>query len=284
MVESPCYKHGLGARRMECFSCHEMHPDSDSRDLFEWSNDQLKPGMRSNAACLQCHEEYEGRLADHSGHPMGSSGSLCLNCHMPYTTYGILTAMRSHTISSPSVAESLETGRPNACNQCHLDRSLGWTAKALADRYGQDAPRLTAEQEKVAASILWTMKGDAGQRALMAWSFGWGAAQEVSGEEWMGRCLTELLDDPYAAVRYIAGRSLKRLPGFEELEYDYVAADDDLAAAKALAMEIWSKRAPARATGKPKSELLLRADGSMDEAWMRGLLNERDNKPVFLRE
>ena len=36
----------------------------------------------------------------------------------------------------------LETGRPNACNLCHLDRTLAWTAKHLEGWYGFAPPEL----------------------------------------------------------------------------------------------------------------------------------------------
>ena len=56
---------------------------------------------------------------------------------MPFTTYGLLKTIRSHQISNPSVQATLETGRPNACNLCHLDKTLEWTANALTR---SDAP------------------------------------------------------------------------------------------------------------------------------------------------
>ena len=37
-------------------------------------------------------------------------------------------------IESPDVATTLKTGRPNACNLCHLDKTLDWTAEHLAKR------------------------------------------------------------------------------------------------------------------------------------------------------
>ncbi len=97
---------------------------------------QLAKGMASNAACLQCHSSFEKRPEQHTHHLAGSSGSLCYNCHMPYTSYGLLKALRSHQISNPTVKASLQTGRPNACNLCHLDKSLRWTAQNLFAWYG----------------------------------------------------------------------------------------------------------------------------------------------------
>ena len=50
---------------------------------------------------------------------------------MPRTTFGLLRAIRSHQVSSPTVKESVEYGRPNACNLCHLDQTLARTAEKL---------------------------------------------------------------------------------------------------------------------------------------------------------
>ena len=33
-------------------------------------------------------------------------------------------------------------------------------------------PELTDDEESIAASLLWLLKGDAGQRVLIAWAFG----------------------------------------------------------------------------------------------------------------
>ena len=54
-----------------------------------------------------------------------------MNCHMPYTAYALFKGIRSHQIDSPSAKMTLRGGRPNACNQCHLDKTLQWTAERL---------------------------------------------------------------------------------------------------------------------------------------------------------
>ena len=142
---------------------------------------------------------------------------------MPYTTFGLLKAIRSHLIDSPSIAATEATGRPNACNLCHLDRTLAWSADALQRWFGTPLPALDADERTTAAGVLWLLRGDAGQRALAAWSSAWPAAREASGSAWMAPMLIPLLDDPYAAVRFNAWRSLRSLPGYEGLAYDYVA-------------------------------------------------------------
>jgi len=163
----------------------------------------------------------------HSHHDAGSSGNECMNCHMPYTVYGLQKAIRSHLVDSPDVATSIATGRPNACNQCHLDQTLGWTSTHLAEWYGKDSPPLTQDEQSVAQGALLALSGDPGQRALMAWSMGWEAALETSGSAWMLPILGQLLADPYPSVRYMAMRTLREREGFEDFEYDAAAPDAD---------------------------------------------------------
>src|SRR5262249_104019 len=141
----------------------------------------------------------------HTKHQADSAGSSCYNCHMPFTTYGLLKTIRSHQISSPTVQATLQTGRPNACNLCHLDKTLGWSAEHLHDRYGAAVPEMSADDLAVSASVMTLLKGDAGQRAIVGQAMGWGPAQQASGTGWMPPYLALLLTDSYDAVRYITG-------------------------------------------------------------------------------
>lgn len=162
LLRTPCYQRG----EMSCLSCHGMHKPADGpRPLKEWADDQLKLGMDGDQACLQCHDSFAADLAAHTHHKADSSGSRCYNCHMPYTTYGLLKAIRSHEVDSPTVSASLATGRPNACNQCHLDKTLAWAADHLERWYQTPIPALTDDEASIAASVLWAVRGDAGQRA-----------------------------------------------------------------------------------------------------------------------
>lgn len=221
LIKSPCFTHDDNSRKMSCFDCHQMHQDKkDTRSRKEWADDQLKVGERNGASCIRCHEGFDTMA--HTHHAAGSAGSNCLNCHMPYTTYGLLKAIRSHTISSPSVQESVHYGRPNACNQCHLDKTFAWTAEHLQSKWGVEPPKLKARQETVPASLIWLYAGDASQRALAAWSLGWEHARAASGESWLARPLIDRLNDEYDAVRFIAFRSLRRDPRYKDFEYDFM--------------------------------------------------------------
>ena len=48
----------------------------------------------------------------------------------------------------PSVQATLETGRPNACNLCHLDKTLAWTAEYLERWYRIPRPALDATSSR----------------------------------------------------------------------------------------------------------------------------------------
>ena len=271
IADSPCAATG----ELTCLSCHSMH-ESDPVD-------QIAGERESDAACLQCHPSFEGRT-EHTHHTADSSGSRCQNCHMPHTTYGLFKAIRSHTIGdSPSLLESLEHRRPNACNLCHLDKSLAWTGRHLETWYGQAAPELaSAEDETRSAALLWLLRGAAGQRALVAWHMGWGPALEASGREWIAPFLAEALRDPYSAVRFIAGRSLEKLPGYDDLGYDFVATPEHRGQKREAARARW-RDAWTEAGSHEDPVRFLTRDG-VDDAVVQGVIRRRDNRRVKIAE
>ena len=111
------------------------------------------------------------------------------------------------------------------------------------------------DEQSVAASLLWLLKGDAGQRAIVAQSMGWPPAQQASGTGWMAPYLALMQKDPYDAVRHIAARSRATLPPFRR-----------------------------DALPRNRSELLLNADGTFDAATVNRLVRARDNRRVAYRE
>lgn len=262
LAASGCFERG----DMSCISCHSMHKSDPV--------DQLARGMDGNTACLQCHGDIAKKLTQHTRHAANSSGSSCYNCHMPHTTYGLLKAIRSHQITSPSVQSSLDTLRPNACNLCHLDQSLAWSARHLHEWYGQAVPSLTEEQSRTPASVAWLLSGDAGQRALIAWHMGWEPAREASGSNWMLPYLAETLDDPYSVVRYIGQRSLKTLPGQRRFKFDYIAPLKERTLAKSEVLQGWNHES---LSAQEKEKVL-------PPPKVSELLQRRDHRPVELLE
>ncbi|MEM7316935.1 MAG: cytochrome c3 family protein, partial [Planctomycetota bacterium] len=280
LLETACYQHGT----MSCLSCHEMHPgSSDPNSLSGWADDQLKPGMRGNESCLQCHDEYrsEAELVGHTHHAATSTGSNCYNCHMPHTTLGLMKAMRSHTVDSPDVAATLATGRPNACNLCHLDQTLAWTSSRLSEWYDIPAPALSKEESQIASSVRWILRGDAGQRAIAGWHYGWEPAQQASGTDWMAPYLAELLADDYDVVRFIGYHSLTDMPGYSGFEYDFVGSVESRQKGKLQAETIWENWLP---RPEPNGSLLIDSQGSLLENAFDRMRKERSNKRVILIE
>ncbi|MDE0862985.1 MAG: multiheme c-type cytochrome [Rubripirellula sp.] len=277
LTDSACYKKG----EMTCITCHQLHQSSlDDRPVKEWANDQLKPEALNDQICLDCHSEDQYNTS-HTHHAAGSSGSSCYNCHMPHTTYGLLKAIRSHTITSPNVAKDVAAGRPNACNLCHLDKTLQWTADSLKKWYQIEPPELDKDQREIAASLLWILKGDAAQRALVAWSMGWPAAQAVSGTNWQMPFISQLLDDPYLAIRFIARRSLRSLEGLDDLKVNMFGPPEARQAAIAAIAQFWYETQESSVS--KQSELLFGKDG-LDFERVQRLLRECDNSPVVLDE
>src|SRR5688500_10703630 len=221
--------------------------------------------MDSNEACFQCHSSFRANLEKHTYHKANSSGSLCYNCHMPFTTYGLLKGIRSHQITSPDATVARDTGRPIACAGCHLDKSAEWVAKGLEKWYGHKMPNLTDEEKELPASVVMALKGDAGQRALAADAMGWKDAQAASGgATWLSPYLAQLMDDPYPAVRYIAHRSLRTLPEYKNFAFDF---SPDPSRRPSVAEQI-------QQTNKP----------NMDAAKYSRLLKARDNTSMDLQE
>jgi hypothetical protein len=285
LIESPCFVKATDpTRTLSCMSCHTLHQKpGDPRPRTEWANDQLGQGMDGNEACTQCHAPIAANLTGHTRHAEGSSGSRCYNCHMPYTTYGLLKTIRSHTVGSPSVAETVDAGRPNACNLCHVDKTLRWTSDALTRWYGQPPATLTADQEHVSAMALMALEGDAGQRVIAAEAFRWPPAQQASGTGWMAPFVAQLLDDSYDAVRYSAGRTLKALPGFERIDYDFVAGPRTRRQVQLQVMRRWDEVRGAPAAG-PGGAVLLAPDGGLMVDEMLRLIKRRNHRRMLLRE
>jgi predicted CXXCH cytochrome family protein len=272
MIASKCYKEGS----LSCLSCHSMHDYSEP-------NDQLRAAIDGDRSCLECHSAYEGNVTAHTHHAPDSSGSRCANCHMPHTSYGLFKAIRSHRIDSPDIASSVQSGRPNACNLCHLDKTQLWSAERLGEWYGHPVPEFDADQRSVAASIDWLLRGDAAQRAVTAWHMGWPPALEASGDGWEAGFLALLLTDDYSAVRMVAYRSLRRQARFSNFRYDFLSSRKSRSAAATRALEMWDEHRPSP-NDADRSALLLTPDGHLRQREILRLKKHRDTRPIYIAE
>jgi Flp pilus assembly protein TadD len=112
-------------RGVSCTNCHEPH--------------SLKLRAPGNAVCGQCHRASKYDSPAHHFHRVGSTGATCTGCHMPPKNYMIVHARHDHSLRVPRPDLSVETGTPNACTQCHSERSAEWARERVRAWYGHDA-------------------------------------------------------------------------------------------------------------------------------------------------
>lgn len=105
---------------LHCVSCHT----SSGRDRFKED---------PNQACLKCHGKRNDDLAQHTGHP-ASADLTCLSCHMPKREFVGHFLRSDHSFRPPMPEATIKFGSPNACNQCHKDKSPEWANKIVKAR------------------------------------------------------------------------------------------------------------------------------------------------------
>ncbi len=128
---------------------------------------------------------------------------------------------------------------------------------------------------------MWTLEGEAGQRALMAWAMGWDDAIETSGgNDWMAPWLAHLMVDPYDVVRLVSERSLRRVDGYKAIEYDFMAPRAELAGVSKSIFSHWSAQPPTRTD----PELVLDEQGAIRLQDVGEMAKLRDDRRINLLE
>lgn len=124
----PLKAQSKGMASMACAQCHNPHETVG----LKWS----RTPAQDDASCITCHQKFksaEQKLA-HTHHASGD-GSHCMDCHMPHTNEGLGRMVRTHRIDNPIDHKLIEANQVNACNLCHLDKSINWTIQNLKDWY-----------------------------------------------------------------------------------------------------------------------------------------------------
>lgn len=112
-IRDEVFEHGsflqskMFRKNIKCTDCHDPHT--------------AKLKFQGNQTCTNCHQHSPGKYDTplHHHHPVGSSGALCVNCHMPQETYMVVHKRRDHSLRIPRPDLTVKIGSPNACNQCH---------------------------------------------------------------------------------------------------------------------------------------------------------------------
>lgn len=189
------------AEGVTCSDCHDPHSEA-----------LRAPG---NGVCLQCHSaaKYDVRAHDHH---VGVTLS-CASCHMPSRTYMVVDVRHDHSFRIPRPDLSMALGTPNACNDCHKNKSFQWAANAIAGWFG---PRREGFQTYGAAFHFTWMGSDLAAQLLAAVtgdpqtpSFARaGAWEQLAGLSSSPNAAHAALSDPDPMVRIGALDSLQSFP------------------------------------------------------------------------
>jgi tetratricopeptide (TPR) repeat protein len=111
------------AKGVRCTDCHNPH--------------STKLKRIGNQTCTQCHLTSKYDAPSHTFHPKGGNkSSECISCHMPGKVYMGNDLRHDHSFRVPRPDLSLKYGTPNACSNCHKDKSEKVLADAVIKWYG----------------------------------------------------------------------------------------------------------------------------------------------------
>lgn len=221
VLRSKCFIDGEPGKQIQCLTCHSMHEGDPAG--------QITAENRTNKPCLACHPKYStaSELTAHTKHKQDSTGSSCYNCHMPRVVYGVMSFHPTHDITVPEPQLTASQSVPNACNQCHLDKSVNWSiteAKRLwPARYGATQTSADTQFDKPEGPRS-LFAGDALMRAMAANALS-GNGPQPPDPSWATPFLIEALEDNYPIVRFFAGQGLSKQPWIT-VRPDYLASRD----------------------------------------------------------
>jgi Flp pilus assembly protein TadD len=133
------------AAGVTCSDCHDPHG--------------AKLRLPIDTTCLQCHDTGRYEDASHHHHAGVNPALSCASCHMPVRTYMVIDPRHDHSFRVPRPDLSIELGMPNACNDCHKDKTASWATSAIDGWFG---PKREGFQRYAAAfDATWHDKGDA---------------------------------------------------------------------------------------------------------------------------
>jgi Tfp pilus assembly protein PilF len=200
-IQDEVYEYGsflqskMHAAGVSCTDCHNPH--------------DLKVPVSADRVCAACHLSEKFEAPSHSFHKAGSAGASCVACHMPTRNYMVVHARHDHSFRIPRPDLSASLGTPNACTQCHRDKSNQWAADAALRWWGgrvRGEPHygetIRAGQEELAgaAAALERLVGDPAKPAI----------RRATGASLLGRnagasgvaAIQRALSDPNPMVRH----------------------------------------------------------------------------------
>jgi tetratricopeptide (TPR) repeat protein len=125
---------------IKCSDCHDVHSAKTLKD--------------DNQLCLKCHRPDIYNSSSHHFHEMADNkgtshlinrgkpeykkgtGAQCVNCHMVGKFYMGVDYRRDHSFRIPRPDLTMSIGTPNACNDCHTNKSAAWSQGNIEKWYG----------------------------------------------------------------------------------------------------------------------------------------------------
>ncbi|WP_341511529.1 tetratricopeptide repeat protein [Bradyrhizobium sp. ISRA442] len=112
------------AAGVTCSNCHDPHSG--------------KTRLAGDGVCLQCHAPEKFAAVSHHHHAEANPPPACASCHMPVDTYMVVDSRHDHSFRVPRPDLSVQLGTPNACNDCHTDKTAEWAAAAIEKWHGPE--------------------------------------------------------------------------------------------------------------------------------------------------
>ena len=207
-IQDEVYEYGsflqskMHAAGVSCTDCHDPH------------SLQVKGSV--DRVCMACHAAEKFDTPSHHFHRAGSAGARCVSCHMPTRNYMVVHARHDHSFRIPRPDLDAALGTPDACTQCHTDRSSAWAAAAAQRWWGErarpaapygEAIQAGREDRAGASALLAQRVQDAKEPAIRRAT----AATLLRGGPAENGALEKALADPDPLVRYGAVLALRGL-------------------------------------------------------------------------
>ncbi|HEY1533698.1 MAG TPA: cytochrome c3 family protein [Polyangiaceae bacterium] len=227
--------------QLSCVHCHDPHTEDPKSAL------QALEGPRGDELCASCHKDLQSAAARHAHthHAAESSGSHCVNCHMPKKNMGLAYELtRYHRIGSPTDRERVEGDRPLECALCHTDKSVAQLVATMerfwGKKYDRDALRKLYGQDLTVNAVEATLRYGKPHEE--------GTAVALAGrdrrQDWLPLVVAQLGNE-YPLVRYFARHAVEQINGAPlPVDLNAPGADAIKSAQKYLGLHVAPERQP----------------------------------------